>query len=108
MNIAKAIGSLNEALNEYGAEPEGDGSCASEELAALLAMDSVLGVMNRNDAVGGGGEGDAEIDKAVAARSEAKAKKDWAEADRLREELLAHGIALHDSPEGTTWTRVIE
>ena len=65
---------------------------------------------------GGGGErgargGDAgaiteaEIEAAIAKRQQAKADKDYAGADQVREDLLAQGIVLEDSREGTTWRR---
>jgi cysteinyl-tRNA synthetase len=43
------------------------------------------------------------ISSQIAARSAAKAAKNFAEADRIRQELLAAGIVLKDSPAGTTW-----
>ena len=50
-------------------------------------------------------EGDAEIDALVEARTAAKKAKDFAEADRIRDELKAMGIVLVDTKEGTTWHR---
>ena len=38
-------------------------------------------------------------------RTQAKAAKDWAEADRIRDELKAAGIVLEDGAGGTTWRR---
>ena len=43
------------------------------------------------------------IEKAIKARLEARDNKDWAEADRIRDELLEKGIVLKDGPEGTTF-----
>ncbi|MBE0619564.1 MAG: cysteine--tRNA ligase [Burkholderiales bacterium] len=45
------------------------------------------------------------IHKQIEARAAAKKAKNYAEADRIREELLAGGIVLEDTPQGTTWRR---
>ena len=50
-------------------------------------------------------EGDAEIDALVLARTEAKKAKNFAEADRIRDQLKEMGIVLVDTKEGTTWHR---
>ncbi|GAB2457887.1 cysteine--tRNA ligase [Comamonas humi] len=47
-----------------------------------------------------------QIEEQIAARAAAKAAKNFAEADRIRNELLAQGIALKDSAQGTTWAAV--
>ena len=47
--------------------------------------------------------GAASIDRLIAQRAAAKAAKNFAEADRIRKELLDQGIVLKDSPTGTTW-----
>ena len=41
----------------------------------------------------------------IAARAEAKATKDFGEADRIRDELAAMGIVIEDTANGTTWRR---
>jgi cysteinyl-tRNA synthetase len=46
---------------------------------------------------------DTEIDALVAARDDARERRDFAEADRLRDELTARGITVEDGPGGTTW-----
>ncbi|MFR8331425.1 MAG: hypothetical protein ACLU9S_02815 [Oscillospiraceae bacterium] len=50
-------------------------------------------------------ERDPEIDALVQQRTEAKKAKNWAEADRIRDELKARGITITDTPQGTKWSR---
>ncbi len=45
------------------------------------------------------------VEELLAARTAAKAAKNWAEADRIRADLLEEGIVLEDGPDGTTWRR---
>ena len=49
---------------------------------------------------------DPEIDALVAQRTEAKKNKNWAEADRIRDELKARGIEIIDTPQGAKWRKV--
>ncbi len=52
------------------------------------------------------GEGDAEVDALVMKRYEAKKARDFAEADRIRDELRARGIEITDMKDGACWKRV--
>ena len=49
---------------------------------------------------------DPEIDALVAARTQAKKDKNYAEADRIRDELKARGIEIIDTPQGAKWRKV--
>ncbi len=48
---------------------------------------------------------EADILAEIEARNEARARKDFAEADRIRAELQKRGVILEDTPQGTRWTR---
>ena len=83
------------------------------KLAALKDFDRVLGLnlieaaKKYRDAQPKEEYGsDPEIDALVAARAEAKKAKNWAEADRIRDELKARGIEIIDTPQGAKWKRI--
>jgi cysteinyl-tRNA synthetase len=79
----------------------------SPELAGLLkALGACLGVLQGDPQAflqAGAGLDEAAIAQQIAARAAAKAAKNFAEADRIRQALLAQGIVLKDSAAGTTW-----
>ena len=79
----------------------------SAELAGLLkALAGCLGLLQGDPQAflqAGAGFDEAAIQAQIAARAAAKAGKDFAEADRIRNALLAQGIVLKDSAAGTTW-----
>ena len=52
------------------------------------------------------GEDDPEISRLIAARQQARKEKNWAEADRIRDELAAMGITIIDTKDGVRWSRV--
>ena len=72
----------------------------------LRALGGVLGLLQRDAAqfLQGGGADDWVLER-IEARVAARKHKDFAEADRIRKELLGKGIVLEDGPRGTTWRR---
>jgi cysteinyl-tRNA synthetase len=76
-----------------------------EDAATLKASGALIGLFNVTADQWFRGEGNANIDARVLARTEAKKNRDFAAADRIREELKEEGILLEDGPSGTTWRR---
>ena len=64
-------------------------------------LTNVLGLVCNRDT----GSLDEEIEKLIEARQNARKEKNWAEADRIRDELKAQGIVLEDTPQGVKWHR---
>ena len=76
--------------------------------AQILAGGALMGLLQSDpDAWFRGAEDEAaEIDALVAARTAARAARDFAEADRLRGELTARGVEIMDGAGGSTWRRI--
>lgn len=112
LNVPRALAALWALARDVNTGLDGaGGGIASEDRAEVLAvlgeMDGVLGVLDL--AAGSrevGGETEEWIRRTVVARDQARARRDFATADRLRDELAAEGVQLEDGPEGTRWKRV--
>lgn len=107
LNTPLALTYLHENVNNLNkAESEEDKVKYKSELLANAYM---LGLLYQDAETwfkGGAGEDDAEIEAKIQARAEAKKNKDWATADKIRNELKEAGIVLEDGPNGTTWKRM--
>ena len=76
------------------------------DAGVLKASGALLGLLEQGgQAWFHGGGGDARIETLIIERAEAKKRRDFVEADRIRDALAGEGILLEDSPTGTTWRR---
>ena len=71
-----------------------------------LNLISAAEALKKQQAEEAAASADPEIDALVAARTQAKKDKNYAEADRIRDELKARGIEIIDTPQGTKWRKV--
>ena len=105
LNTADAIAALFELVRDINVALTESPSLAALE-KALEIFDELTGVLGllyerRQD-----DEPDGIVEEMIARRAEARSQKNWAESDRIRDELKAMGIVLEDTPQGVKWHRV--
>ena len=120
LGTPEALAAVFETLRRANAALDrGDGADAAALAATVVELAGVLGLRVGADdraARPSAGTGkaanepataneDAEIEALVAARQQARAARDFAEADRLRDELSALGVTVEDTPSGPVWHR---
>ena len=103
LNTPEALASVFNFLRQVNAAID-DGSLDSDGArvagSALAAADRVLGILPEAPEVL-----PSEVEEKISARNAARQRRDFAEADRIRDELAARGIVLEDTPGGTRWKK---
>ena len=109
MNIPRALAVLHEQTRAGNAALAA-GEDASEAANAVMAMAEVLGLaqlmsFNAEGASDAGHEAlDSLIQAVLAERADARAQKDWAKADAMRDLLFSAGVKVRDGAEGSSWS----
>jgi cysteinyl-tRNA synthetase len=103
-NTPEAVSVLFELANEVNR------SGSVEHAGLLRALAGIVGLLGREpgeflQAGDGGAVSAEEIERSIEARNAARKGRDFSEADRIRDALLAQGVTLEDGPGGTTWRR---
>ena len=115
-NTPEAIAVLFDLTREINKHKQQDTDTANRLAGCLISLGDVLGLLQvdpdaylRDTAPGQpdapGTLSAAAVEDLIARRLKARTEKNWAEADRIRDELDAAGIILEDGAEGTRWRR---
>ena len=117
-NTPEALAAMQSLARELNVvKSAGDQRAAAALAAELCALGAILGLLGEpaedwlstHSELTGAAEPAAgrpdpiEIDRLVAARTEARRTRNFAESDRMRDELARHGVVLEDGPAGTSW-----
>jgi len=111
LGVPQALAVLHETVRDGNtALDAGDEASALRAFADVAVMTGILGIdpldtqWRRADASAEASALDALVQTMIAQRADARATKDWAAADRIRDAIAAAGIALEDSIDGTHWS----
>jgi cysteinyl-tRNA synthetase len=110
-NTPQAIGVLFELAREINRQKTSDLAAAQASAGVLKDLADVLGLLQENPEAFLRGDDSADgldaaaIEALIQNRLAARKTKNWAESDRIRDELKAEGIILEDSAQGTSWRR---
>ncbi len=104
LNTADAISSVFELVRDINTSVITDAPAKELVELATTLFDELTGVLGlvynrKTESL------DDEIEKLIEARTQARKDRNWAEADRIRDELKAQGIVLEDTPQGVKWHR---
>jgi cysteinyl-tRNA synthetase len=110
MNTPILIAHLFDGVRMINSANDGKLALSADDVAGLQALFNsmlfdVLGLRKEDDAKGDDGTLDGVMQLIIAMRADAKATKNFALSDRIREQLAAVGISIKDTKDGSTWDR---
>lgn len=110
LNVPQGLAVLHETVRAVnGALATGDIDDAAAAVRAVAAMSEVLGLLQlmNLDGAGGGGEHqalDSLVRQLLDQRAQARADKNWALADKIRDQLADAGVVVKDGAQGSVWS----
>ncbi|WP_431071321.1 cysteine--tRNA ligase [Microbacterium phyllosphaerae] len=111
LGVPRALAAIHDSIRSGNAKLDaGQFDEARQDVSDVRDMTAVLGInpLAREWSTGAGGATafalDALVQTMITQRAQARADKDWAAADRIRDAIAAAGITLEDSPAGTHWS----
>ena len=106
LNTSVAVTALYDALKAKTTDATKLAAIADFEQVLCLNLLPAAAELRKKQAEEAAASSDPEIDAMVDARTAAKKAKNFAEADRIRDELKARGIEIIDTPQGSKWRKV--
>ena len=111
-NTPEALAVMFDLVKALNSSRDSDSEAANKFAYTLKYLGDVLGLLQtdpedyfKQAPAQEGGLSEEEIEALIAQRTQARADKNWAESDRIRDELAEQGIVLDDSKGGTSWRR---
>lgn len=105
LNTGEALGAVFELVKDINTNVNDGVQSKAVVEYAIKIFDELMGVLGLLYNRKASSSLDDEIEALIQQRNDARKNKNWAEADRIRDELKAQGIVLEDTPQGVKWHR---